>query len=551
MRTIAISAIVTGIVIIAITSCKKIDSYLDREPVGGLSDIQVFGDYNQTEKYIANLYARVQYRNEWWPSDEGENKTFSFATASDEAICSVQYPNGPHVFTQGTINASNNPLDRWLELYNSIRAANLFFQKIHLLVPANTTQQKGKSRMMGEAYFFRAWYYMELLKRYGGVPLIDKVMSVSDSLNIERSTADKTVSFIVSDCEKAAEYLDLSYTAIDLGRVTRGAALMLKAKALLFNASPLHNPELKAEKWQAAALAAKAVIDLDVYSVDNDYNGLFHKRMAKNIIFQSNLNQTSWVYYNFLPSLGGQARVQPLQNLVDAYEMKATGLPITEDPSYDGLNNPYAGRDPRFYQTIIYDGSVFKGNTVLTYLNAPGGNDIQRWGGDRRTQTSYYLRKTVDNGGSLTPNNIAGDHFWVFMRYEEALLIYAEAMNEYLGSPDGSVYAAVNKVRERVDMPELPAGLTKEQMRNRVRNERRVELAFEGHRFWDIRRWRIGEETMKLARGVIIDGSSNPKKHWPNDVETRVYRPAFDLFPIPQSEINKNPKLEQNPGYRP
>jgi hypothetical protein len=550
MKTTALSAILISIVIMAMTSCTKIDGYLDRQPVGGLSDLQVFGDYNQTEKYVAGLYARIQYRNEWWPSDEGDNKTFALANASDESICSVQYPSGPHIFTQGTINASNNPLDRWLELYNSIRAVNLFFEKIYLLVPANTVQQNNKSRMMGEAYFLRAYYYMELFKRYGGVPLLDKVMSVADSLNLSRNTADETANFIARDCDKAAEYLPTSYSSIDLGRATKGAALMLKAKALLQNASLLHNPEQKAEKWLAAANAAKAVMDLNVYEVDNDYAGLFHKRVAKNIIFQSNLNQTSWVYFNFVPSLGGQARVQPLQNLVDAYEMRATGLPIEEDPAYDGVNDPYSGRDPRFYHTIIYDGAQFKGNTILTYLNAPGGNDIQRWGGDRRTQTGFYLRKTVDEAGSITPNSIAGDHFWVFMRYEETLLIYAEAMNEYLSNPDGAVYDAVNKVRLRVDMPELPEGLSKEKMRKRIRNERRVELAFEGQRFWDIRRWRIGAETMKEARGVIIDGSTNPRKHWDNVVENRVYRPAFDLFPIPQSEINKSAALKQNPEYQ-
>ena len=194
---------------------------------------------------------------------------------------------------------------------------------------------------------------------------------------------------------------------------------------------------------------------MGLYDVDGDYAGLFHKRVAKNIIFQSTLNQTTWVHFNFLPSLGGQARVQPLQNLVDAYEMQATGLPIDEDPSYDAVNTPYIGRDPRFYQSIIYDGASFKGKTVLTYLNAPGGDDTQRWGGDRRTQTGYYLRKTVDESGSLTPNWIAGDHFWVFMRYEETLLMYAEAMNEYLGVPVASVYNAVNQVRERVGMPAL------------------------------------------------------------------------------------------------
>lgn len=549
MSKIPLTIITAATSLLLLTNCTKVGTYLDRDPVGGLSETQVFGNYNQTERYIAGLYGKMHNRSEWWPSAEGDNKTFSYAAASDEATCSVIYPDGPQVFTQGAVNAANNPLERWVDLYSSIRAVNLFFEKNHLLVPENIVQDNGKKRMIGEAYFLRAYYYMELFKRYGGVPLVDRVLSVAEELNLTRNTASETAAFIAADCDRAAENLPPTYSSIDLGRATRGAALMLKARAYLFNASLLHNPQQDAAKWQQAANAAKAVIDLNQYAVDADYGGLFHKRVARNIIFQSNLNMTTWVHFNFIPSLGGQARVQPLQNLVDAYEMQASGLPIEEDPTYDGINTPYIGRDPRFYLSIIYDGSNFKGKTVKTYLGATGGDDTQRWGGDRRTQTGYYLRKTLDESGSITPNFVVGDHFWVFMRYEETLLMYAEAMNEYLSAPDESVYTAVNAVRERIGMPALPAGLTKEQMRKRVRNERRVELAFEGHRFWDIRRWRIGMETMTLARGVIIDGSVSPHKHWNNDIEARVYRPAFDLFPIPQSELNKSSALVQNEGY--
>ncbi|HWK56938.1 MAG TPA: RagB/SusD family nutrient uptake outer membrane protein [Parapedobacter sp.] len=554
MKKKLLSAIRIGIpcaiYILLFSACSKIDEYLDRDPVGGLSENQVFGRYNETEKYVAGLYGRVHTRSEWWPAAEGSNKTFSYAAASDEALCSVQYPNGPHEFTQGTINANHNPLDRWLDLYASIRAANLFLEKIELLVPQNNVQTVGKSRMIGEVHFLRAFYYMELFKRYGGIPLVDRVLNVSDELDLERSSAEATVAFIAADCDAAAALLPLEHAAIDLGRATKGAALMLKARAHIFGASLLHNPQQDKDRWLAAANAAKAVMDLNHYEVDDDYAALSHKRVAKNLIFQSNINQTDWVHFNLLPSLGGQARVQPLQNLVDAYEMQATGLPIDEDPAYDAVNSPYVGRDPRFYHSIIYDGSTFKGNTVYTYLGAPGGNDVQRWGGERRTQTGYYLRKMLDENGSITPNNIVGDHFWIFMRYEETLLYFAEAMNEYLDAPDDRVYAAVNEVRTRVGMPALPAGMDKEDMRSRIRNERRVEFAFEGIRFWDIRRWRIGGEVMTKARGIIIDGSVTPRKHWNNDLEERVYRPEFDLFPIPQSERNKHKKLGQNPDYQ-
>lgn len=532
------------IYIVAITSftaCSKFDSYLDKAETGGLTEKQVFGDYVQTESYLANIYASIS--NEWMP-----NQSFTYAAAADEAKCPVVYFNGPQVYTRGLLSPTFNPIDSWASMYAAIRKVNFFISKIDEVPTVNATQVSGKSRMKGEGYFLRAWFFSELYKRYGEVPVLDKVLQISDNLQLPRNTEAEVLKFITDDCDLAASLLLPVNNTVNTGRATKGAALMLKARTLLYAASLLHNPANDAAKWKQAADAAKAVIDLDVYQVDGDYNGLFHKRNTPNVIFQSTVNNTTWLKQMFVPSQNGLAWIQPLQNLVDDYEMK-NGKKITEDGSGYDISNPYANRDPRLAASIIYNGSQWKGATIGTYV---GGDDGLTSAEGALTQTGYYLRKLIDENGSVSPDNRPGDHYWIFMRYEEALLNYAEALNEVLAAPDAAVYKAVNDVRTRasVNMPQLPTGLSKSQMRDRIRHERRIELAFEGHRFWDIRRWRIGTSVMKEARGMRAEKTGeNTYTYTPFVIEARIYQPAFDLFPIPQSERNRNAALTQNAGY--
>lgn len=528
----------------------SVDEYLDKSPTGGLSEAQVFGNYQQASQFLAGVYQPLHMPNtEWQPAG---SESFTYAAASDEALCSMQLGNGPHEFTNGLISPTQNVIDKWTTLYNGVRRASLFLEKIELWQPTNPADISARSRMIGEAYFLRAFYYMELFKRYGRVPVFDKTLTVSDDLNLPRNTVDETVNIIVSNCEKAADLLNTVNGSADLGRATKGAALALKAQALLFRASPLHNPTGDKNLWARAASAAQDVINMRVYSVDGNYKSLFHSRTTPNIIFHNTANVPTWRNLGLMPSLGGSARVQPIQELVDAYEMQATGKAISEPGSGYDPDKPYAGRDPRFQYSIIYDGSTWKGNLVETYLGAPGVNGVQPQGGMMQTQTGYYLSKTLDENSSFSPN-VVGEHYWVFLRYEDLLLMYAEAQNEALDTPDNSVYDAVNAVRTRpgIGMPALPAGLSKEQMREKIRHERRVELAFEGKRFWDIRRWRIGMDVMTKASGVLIrkDPATGVKTYTYNVLQNRIYRPEFDLFPIPQVEIQKQPALEQNPGY--
>lgn len=527
--------------IITVSACKKIDGYLDKAETGGLSEKEVFGDYVQTERYLANIYSGLF--NDWMPTN-----SFTYAAASDEAKCPVVYFNGPQVFTRGLVSPTHNPIDAWADLYASIRKVNRFIEKINDVPALNASQVTGKTRMKGEAYFLRANFYAELYKRYGAVPLVSKVLQINDNLNLPRNAEEEVVRFIVDDCNEASENLPAVQTAANIGRGTKGAAMMLKSRVLLYAASLLHNPSGDVQKWQLAADAAEDVMKLGLYHVDGDYAGLFHKRTASNIIFQSTMNNTSWLKQMFVPSQNGSAWIQPLQNLVNDYEMKNGMKPREPGSGYDE-NNPYVNRDPRFAASIIYNGSDWKGATIQTYV---GGLDGLVSAEGTLTQTGYYLRKMVDENGSVSPDNRPGDHYWVYMRYEETLLNFAEAKNEALTAPDNSVYNAVNEVRTRtgIAMPALPAGLTKTQMRERIRQERRIELAFEGHRFWDIRRWRIGKSVMNEARGMRIANLGGGQfSYAPFLIESRVYDDAFDLFPIPQSERNRNTALDQNKGY--
>lgn len=535
------------IAVSGIQSCKKFDEYLDKAPTGGLTENQVFGNYQQALQFLAGIYQRLP--DEWQPAG---SDTFTYGTASDEALCSVQLGNGPQEYTNGLISSTSNVLDVWVPLYASVRSANLFLEKIALWQPANPIEVAAKDRMIGEAYFLRAFFYMELFKRYGRVPVFERTLNITDNLNLPRNTVDETVNVIITNCEKAANLLYRENASADLGRATKGAALMLKAQALLLRASKLHNPSEDKTKWAAAATAAKDVVNLGVYSVDGNYKSLLHSRTTPNIIFQSTVNKAAWRNLMFLPSLGGYARVQPIQEMVNAYEMQSTGKAITEPGSGYDLNNPYVGRDPRLGYSIIYDGSTWKGTVIQTYQGAPGTNGSQPQGGAPQTQTGYYLAKTVDENASITPA-VTGEHYWIYMRYEDLLLMYAEAQNEALDIPDNTIYDAVNEVRTRIGiaMPALPSGLSKIQMRDKIRNERRVELAFEGKRFWDIRRWRIGENVMKQAYGVLIQRNAitGIKTYNYNLIQNRTYRNEFDLFPIPQVERQKQPALEQNPDY--
>jgi hypothetical protein len=534
-----------------LSACTKLDGYLDKAESGGMTEEQVFGNYVQTQSFLADIYATGIGKGDWLPA-----YSFTYGAAADEGKCPYNFATGPTTFNINTLSPTNNPVDIWSVEYQYIRKVNMFLQHIDLVpISDDPNQQDGKMRMKGEAYFLRAWFYSELYKRYGGVPLVDHVLNIDDNLNIPRNTDDETVSFIVKDCETAAGLLPATYTIDNLGRATSGAALMLKGRTLLFAASLLHNPSNDKEKWKTAAAACKAVLDLKTYSLDPNYKAMLHTRTPTEIIFQSTVNQVwqitadDWVRETQPPGQGGGwANLQPTQNLVDAYEM-SNGQLITDATSGYDAANPYLNRDPRFYATVIYNGCKWAGSTIYTYVGA-GVDGLNNKSG--ATQTGYYAGgKMLDENSTLISSYKPGSHFWVFMRFGEALLNYAEAQNEAVGA-DQSVYDAVNAIRTRssVNMPPLPAALSQDQMRQRIRHERQVELALEGNRFWDVRRWRTGVLDFTDAMGMKVTKTTTGTYQYEKIVvESRSYKPAFDLFPIPQSEMERNKTLKQNEGY--
>jgi hypothetical protein len=539
---------VAGILLTA--GCEKADRYLDKAESGGITEEQVFADYLQTQSYLANIYASGIGAGEWMPQT-----TFTYAAATDEGFCPYPRPLSPLTFNNATLSPTNNPVDMWNGLYQNIRKVNRFIQKIDQVPASNTSETDGKSRMKGEGYFLRAWFYAELFKRYGGVPIITRVLSINDDLNIARNPATEVADFIVKNCDSASALLPTVYTSTNLGRATKGAAMMLKARMLLYAASPLHSPTNSQEKWKLAADAAQDVMNLKVYNLDANYKTLFHTRTSPEVIFQSTINHVwqvtsqDWVRHTQPVSQGGGwGNLQPVQNLIDDYEMK-DGSPFDWSvPAHAA--NPYANRDPRFHMSVIYNDRTWAGSVIKTFVNS-GTVDAIFYNNPGSTQTGYYLAKLLDEDSSLIGTYKPGSHYWIFMRYTENLLNYAEARNEELSIPDQSIYDAVNMVRGRpsVAMPPLPAGLTKDEMRERIRHERRIELAFETHRFWDVRRWRIGTSVFKDAIGMRITKTGTTYKYDKIVTEKRTYKPAFDLFPIPQSEMERNKALVQNPGY--
>lgn len=488
--------------------------------------------------------------------------------ATDDAISSAVGATDVQKIATASFTSLTNPEDNWNTFYTMIRKTTLFLNNFDI-VPLNIKMADGRSAKpawKGEARFLRALAYYELLKRYGGVPLMgDIIRQVNDDVSLPRNTFEETVNYIVSECNKAADslYIDPIEDS-KLGYATKGAALALKAKTLLYAASPLYNggnieasnpltgyAGYNADRWKLAADAARDIITYGKFSLESDFKVTFTKANSREIIFARVSGPNTEVEKNNGPigyaSAVSLGRTSPTQELVDAFPM-GNGLPITDAASGYDDNFPYANRDPRLTHTIFFNGAQWLNRGVQTFeggLDKPNSNVQQ-------TRTGYYMRKFMgafesQSGLSNTSHNFA------YFRYAEVLLNYAEAQNEFAG-PVQEVYDAVQAIRQRAGLNpyQLAAGLTKEQMREIIRNERRVELAFEEQRFYDIRRWKIAGQVMNTPlHGMRIDVSSGGNKTYQR---IEVLKPAFKvpamyLYPIRYDEVAKNPQMKQNPGW--
>jgi hypothetical protein len=443
--------------------------------------------------------------------------------------------------------------NKWGTAYAKIRDINEFFQEIE----SSTFDDEMKNRLKGEMKFIRAYLYSELLWRYGDVPLITTVFALDDDYtSVNRENYDKVVDFIVNELDDASVLL--SQSEIKKGRATPDAASALKSRVLLYAASPLNNPSNDLVKWEKAAEAAEALLDKE-YTLYPDYKNLFLEDNNE-IIFAKYFTKSINHNINGLSgtnSLYGGGHNHPTENIVMDYEMANGELPYSLDASnniivnpasgYDP-KNPYIDRDPRFYASILYDGAVFQNHEIETF---DGGIDsplssVVPW---NATMTGYYLHKFIDPSKSVnTRTDDLSTNPWIFFRYGEILLNYAEAKFELGDEETAREY--INLIRARVNMP--PVTSSGIDLRDRIRHERRIELAFEGHRFFDVRRWKILEEvSSRQIIGMQIRKAANGEKSYTiKTVAPVVYYEQHLRLPIPRTEIDKSGgALTQNTGY--
>jgi len=577
------------IVIVTAISCKK--NPLDITPDGRLTIAGVFNNDIQTQAFLNSVYASIpgylatyHYYAFFSPlSDESQDS--DVGNEVDGGVAGL--------WMVGALSPSSDPIarasaetvnnDHYTSFWAGIRNANVFLQNID---NANVPDLVNKSRYKAEAHILRAFYYWELIKQYGSMPVIDKPFDLGfDYKTLTRPSFQSDIDFIVKDCDAAISNPDLPIRitqALEGSRFSKAVAYAIKSEALLYNASPLWNPGNDPTKWIAAATASKAILSAltkgNEYVLATNYESYFLNQADyvtsprdRETIYErpGGLPATARANNSITAKIGAlRAGTCPSQELVDSYDMQATGqpaitgyldadhlLPVINTASGYDETNPYTGRDPRFYATVWYNNAQYdniSGAGKLYSLQIyTGGADqlIKTPPNKRNTHTGYYLRKLID---SKLVNTVAQTAGWKKYRLAEIYLNYAEAENEASG-PIPEVYAAINTIRTRSSMPNLPVGLTQVQMRERIHRERRVELAVEEHRFWDVRRWKILDQTDQLVTGMQITKNANGTFTYNRFVTERrnSWQDKFRIFPIPIGDASKIPDFSsnQNPGW--
>lgn len=566
---------------------------LDLVPLDQITSASLWKDPNLMQAYVNNIYIGLGL---------GEfNSTSGLSDLSDESM----WTNGAKAITQSTITSSNldvfggsrfNYLE-WGYLYGYIQKCNVFLK--------NTDGWSGSdpslvSSMRGEVYFLRGYFYQNLMRSYGGVPLISQVYTLSDSFDVARASFAQTINFIVNDADSAAALLPLTNSTANIGRATEGSALALKSRVLLYAASDLYNlnpsgmPETgyvgatsadRQVRWDSAQAAALAVMNLGIYHLYNKYPDSAAENYEELFLDYPNSEEIFARYTNInagAPNVGewfspngydGYGEDSPLEQMVESYEMRDGTKFSWNNP--EEAAHPYENRDPRLTASIFYDGTHWRQRPsdaisfdplgiVQTYktLTLPDGSTVsgidtrsgpvENWNG---SYTNYYLRKFLDPENDFL--SINQEIPWPFLRYAEVLLNYAEASIELGQFQDAR--NVLNQIRERAGMPDFTSTVTGDSLMEEYRNERKIEMAFEEQRFFDVRRWMIAPQVMNEdAKGIEISVSGTnrwdrstfhnyqykvidvAKRHWDN----KMY-----FLPITLDEMNRNPKLVQNPGY--
>jgi hypothetical protein len=542
---------------------------------------------------LPTLHIRLQNSYLDAATDDGV-PTFSEAGSADLN----NYRNG--LLSPG--NIANLDGNAWTRNYRGIRRVNIFLDKVDLFPASTQIPEVRIQSMKAQVRLLRAYYYFELMKRWGAVPIVgDKVFGGSDDINIPKSSIEEVAAYIVSEISPDVQnypnscfpnLLPAQSTAIsnptDIGHMNQGVALAILSRLHLYLASPLYNPNNEMNRWQQAAQYSKLLIDLNIYDLfqanqasqfklfamnNDDFPNkemIMIKQMSSNTTIEQTNSPTGYSYgtgagnLTIVNSLG---RTSPSQNLVDAFlTLDGKSIYIDYDPSkgvdpasgYDP-QNPYVNRDPRLARTVFLNGSMWLKRPVETFN---GGRDRGAIPGAIYTQTGYYLKKFLgDNENRDT--YVGYNHHYLIFRYAEVLLNYAEAVNEYDPANDADIVLGIIALRKRAGIQPgadgrygLPAAgaYSQDLMRRIIRNERRIELAFEEHRFWDIRRWKIADSgdavMMQAVRGVSITKNQDGTFTYDYvDVRQSKFDQRMYWYPIPRNELMGNSKLKQNDGW--
>lgn len=484
-------------------SCEHL---LETQPTDFYTEDSFWKTATHVEEAVTGIYQALVHNDLY-----NDQTPFMFEVMTPNAYHKDNFQSA-HDFAIGTHTGTTLGMNHvtWRGSYRGIGRANMVIER----AAAVDMDEALKSRLVGEAKFLRAFFYQKLNVLFSGVPLILSSPDATEHSATPRSSYDAVKAQILADLDDAIASLPASYNAADDGRATKGAALALKAQV-----------HLQDHEYPAVVETIDQLNALGVYALFPDYNGLFRKANEGNAEIIFDVRFQSPQVRNSYDIIHAQYNTQaPVQGLVDAYQM-IDGKPIDESPLYNP-SRPYENRDPRFAQTIVYLGAPWR-NRVADEA------DLH--------QTGYTFRKFTEYNETTLGTISNSDVNYVVIRYADVLLMYAEALNEIEG-PTSAVYDAVNLIRQRpsVGLPTLPPNLDKDAMRAAIRLERRIELAGEGSYFYDIRRWKTIDTEMNAP----------VRTHAGAVIQTRSFNPARDyIWPIPYTEIDLNPALEQNPLY--
>ena len=518
---------------------------------------------NGIKNMVFDVYAQV-YNNEF-----GSNSAYFLAGATDEAQYALE-TGAVNNYTNGGWSAANPYSNTWTKCYTAIADVCMYMEKIEQTDitewqynPNYPNWVQQMELFPYELRFLRAYFYFELFRAYGDVPLVTTTLTNAQANTITRTPADQIVKFIVDELDAIAPYLPVSYiteVGSEIGRATRIAAFALKARTLLYAASPLFNPSGDKSKWEQAALASKYILDnastwglkLSAYGSLWGHEAFFNPELIFGL-GRGESNSFEMANYPIGVENGASGNC-PTQSFVDQYEFQDNGQ--TFGSRYPGSidlrsSDPYEGLDPRFALTVVKNGDMWPSNgsqkkAIETFVG--GFNASPKYGA---TPTGYYLKKYVDGSCVTTADNqTTRRHTWILFRLGEFYLDYAEAVFNATGSANDATFGmtaneAVNKLRTRSDIQMPKFTEDGDAWVERYERERLVELAFENHRFWDVRRWKKGD---KYFRNIQVANISSDLKLSRSTV-TRQWADKYYFYPIPQTELKKNPNLTQNPGW--